>query len=35
MSVIKVIKTAEDHADAMERLMTLMDSDPERRLSRR
>lgn len=29
MSVIKVIKTAEDHSDAMERLMTLMDADPE------
>ncbi|MFK0573863.1 ImmA/IrrE family metallo-endopeptidase [Endozoicomonas sp.] len=28
MSVIKVIKTAEDHADAMERLMNLMDVDP-------
>lgn len=29
MSVIKVIKTAKDHSDAMARLMTLMDANPE------
>ena len=28
MSAIKVIKTEQDHADAMERLMALMDIDP-------
>ena len=29
MSVIKVIKTGQDHADAMDRLMQLMDADPK------
>ena len=29
MSVIKVIKTAKDHSDAMARLMTLLDANPE------